>query len=203
MWALGVKEVWRVAEAARPGHPHDGLAAAAGGASSASSAARSSTRWARSMLTIGMVVGLDYRDAVAVGARPAAGAEDASADRGRSSRAASGSSGARRRSRRAGSSRCRAGCTRPGCCSCGDGAGLVNMPALKGIHYAIESGPARRRGGVARRCDGRRRRGTRRLRRGAALPRSSGATCARCATCARRSARGLLARRRRSPGSRR
>src|SRR5438477_1346352 len=28
----------------------------------------------------------------------------------------------------------------PGLLVCGDGAGMVNVPALKGIHYAIESG---------------------------------------------------------------
>ena len=28
----------------------------------------------------------------------------------------------------------------PGLLLCGDGAGFVNVPALKGIHYAIESG---------------------------------------------------------------
>src|SRR5881296_1307391 len=28
----------------------------------------------------------------------------------------------------------------PGLLICGDGGGLVNVPALKGIHYAIESG---------------------------------------------------------------
>ena len=28
----------------------------------------------------------------------------------------------------------------PGLLLCGDGVGLVNVPALKGIHYAIESG---------------------------------------------------------------
>ena len=50
----------------------------------------------------------------------------------------------------------------PGLLICGDGAGLVNVPALKGIHYAIESGrlaaeaafaamqPARPRDGAAR-----------------------------------------------------
>ncbi len=42
--------------------------------------------------------------------------------------------------------------TRRGCCSCGEGAGLVNVPTLKGIHYAIESGQARGRGGVRARC---------------------------------------------------
>ena len=46
VWALGVKEVWKVAEAARPRHPHDGLAAARRARSTASSAAPSSTRWA-------------------------------------------------------------------------------------------------------------------------------------------------------------
>src|ERR1700691_606686 len=28
----------------------------------------------------------------------------------------------------------------PGLLLCGDGAGMVNIPALKGVHYAIESG---------------------------------------------------------------
>ena len=28
----------------------------------------------------------------------------------------------------------------PGLVLCGDGAGFVNVPALKGIHYAVESG---------------------------------------------------------------
>ena len=51
----------------------------------------------------------------------------------------------------------------PGLLLCGDGAGFVNVPALKGIHYAIESGrlaaeaacaraPARRVGRPARRA---------------------------------------------------
>ena len=34
----------------------------------------------------------------------------------------------------------------PGLVLCGDGAGFVNVPALKGIHYAVEIGHARRRG---------------------------------------------------------
>ena len=59
----------------------------------------------------------------AVGARPAAGAEDAPADPARSSRAASASSGARRRSPRAASSRCRARSTRRGCCSAATASG--------------------------------------------------------------------------------
>ena len=76
----------------------------------------------------------------ALGARPAAGAEDAPEDpqdpRGRRA----GASGARRRSRAAASTRCRASCTRPGCCSAATASGMVNMPRLKGVHYAIESG---------------------------------------------------------------
>ena len=32
----------------------------------------------------------------------------------------------------------------PGMVICGDAGGMVNVPKLKGIHYAIESGPARR-----------------------------------------------------------
>ena len=35
---------------------------------------------------------------------------------------------------------CRRSCTPPGLLLCGDGVGFVNVPALKGIHYAIESG---------------------------------------------------------------
>ena len=46
VWRLGVKEVWRVARAARPRHPHAGLAVPGTGASIARSAAASSTRWA-------------------------------------------------------------------------------------------------------------------------------------------------------------
>ena len=106
VWALGVKEVWEVAQAARPGHPHDGLAAAAAG-STASSAAASSTRWATTCVTLGIVVGLDYTRRDALRPRPAPGAEDAPARAARSSRAASASPGARRRSPRAAS--CAAG----------------------------------------------------------------------------------------------
>src|SRR5581483_5137029 len=31
-------------------------------------------------------------------------------------------------------------CSAPGLLLCGDGAGFVNVPALKGVHYAVESG---------------------------------------------------------------
>ena len=33
----------------------------------------------------------------------------------------------------------------PGMVICGDAGGMVNVPRLKGIHYAIHSGDARRR----------------------------------------------------------
>ena len=53
--------------------------------------------------------------------------------------AASASPGARRRSPRAATGRCPR-CTRPAWSSAGDAGGMVNVPKLKGIHYAIESG---------------------------------------------------------------
>ena len=55
--------------------------------------------------------------------RPPAGAEDATSSCGRSSRAASGSNGGRRRSRKAASSRSRGSCMRQGCSSAGTGPG--------------------------------------------------------------------------------
>ena len=57
----------------------------------------------------------------------------------RSSKTASASPGARRRSPRAATGRCPS-CTRPAWSSAGDAGGMVNVPKLKGIHYAIESG---------------------------------------------------------------
>ena len=61
VWALGVKEVWKVAKAARPHHPHDGLAAAPG-AKYREFGGSFIYPMGDDMLTIGMVVGLDYRD---------------------------------------------------------------------------------------------------------------------------------------------
>ena len=80
----------------------------------------------------------------------------------------------------------------PGLLLAGEGAGLVNVPTLKGIHYAIESGimaaeaafRSLQRGRVA---DAPRR--LRLLRRGAARRATSSTTCTRCGTCARRSTR--------------
>ena len=137
-WALGVKEVWKVPRPLREvihtmGWP-----------------LRSGSRYrefggsfiypmGEDMLTIGMVVGLDYRDAelsvhdllqelkthprirplLEGGERVAWGAKTIP------------EGGLVALPRRF---------SAPGLLLAGDGAGLVNVPALKGVHYAIESG---------------------------------------------------------------
>ncbi len=138
VWALGVKEVWKVA---RPldrvvhtmGWPLRGAAKYRefGGSFIYPMGA--------DMLTIGMVVGLDYRDAnlsvhdllqelkthphirprLEGGERIAWGAKTIP------------EGGFLSLPKRLHA---------PGLLICGDGAGMVNVPALKGIHYAIESG---------------------------------------------------------------
>jgi len=138
VWALGVKEVWKVAK------PLDRVIHTMGWP------LRPQARYrefggsfiyplGQDMVTIGMVVGLDYRDAaVSVhdllqelkthplvrrilegGERIAWGAKTIPEG---------GFVSLPRRLHA------------PGLLICGDGAGLVNVPALKGIHYAIESG---------------------------------------------------------------
>jgi len=138
VWALGVKEVWRVQRPLRRvihtmGWP-----------------LRAAARYREfggsfiyplgdDLVTVGMVVGLDYRDAalsvhdllqelkthglvrriLAGGERVAWGAKTIP----------EGGFLSIPRPLHA-----------PGLLLCGDGAGLVNVPALKGIHYAIESG---------------------------------------------------------------
>jgi electron-transferring-flavoprotein dehydrogenase len=137
VWELGVKEVWKVAKPLRNvvhtmGWP-----------------LRSAARYrefggsfvypmGEDMLTIGMVVGLDYRDAelsvhdllqelkthpkirklLEGGERVAWGAKTIP----------SGGFDSLPRLHA------------PGLLLCGDGAGMVNIPRLKGVHYAIESG---------------------------------------------------------------
>jgi electron-transferring-flavoprotein dehydrogenase len=138
VWALGVKEVWKVARPLRRvihtmGWP-----------------LRPSPRWREfggsfiypmgdEMLTLGMVVGLDYRDAelsvhdllqefkthpkirrlLEGGERVQWGAKTIP---------------------EGGFLSLPQKLNAPGLLLCGDGAGMVNVPALKGIHYAIESG---------------------------------------------------------------
>ena len=139
VWALGVKEVWKVAK------PLDRVIHTMGWP----------LRGAREVPRVRRLVRLpDGRGHAhdrhgrrarlprrrAVRARPAPGAEDAPEDPRSCCAAASGSRGARRRFPRAAGTRCRRSCTRPGSCSPATRAGTVNVPALKGIHYAVESG---------------------------------------------------------------
>ena len=138
VWALGVKEVWRVPKPLRKvihtmGWP-----------------LRSRKRYrefggsfiypmGEDMVTLGMVVGLDYRDVslsvhdllqelkthprvrkiLAGGERIAWGAKTIP---------------------EGGYHSLPSKLHAPGLVLCGDGAGFVNVPALKGIHYAVESG---------------------------------------------------------------
>ena len=103
------------------------------------------------------------------------------------------SAGAPRRSPRAASGRCPRACRRPGAVICGDAAGFVNVPKLKGVHYAMRSRHAGRRDDL-RGAQARRGRPRRRPARSACTtPRCatarSGPTCTASATCARPSRR--------------
>jgi electron-transferring-flavoprotein dehydrogenase len=138
VWALGVKEVWKVAR------PLDRVIHTMGWPLRAAAKYREFGGsfiypMGGDMLTLGMVVGLDYRDAeLSVhdllqelkthpfvrrlfegGERVAWGAKTIP------------EGGLLSTPKRLHA---------PGLLICGDGAGLVNVPALKGIHYAIESG---------------------------------------------------------------
>jgi electron-transferring-flavoprotein dehydrogenase len=138
VWALGVKEVWRVPQPLRRvihtmGWP------LRGGRKFREFGGSFVYPMGDDLITIGLVVGLDYRDVelsphdllqelkthprmrriLAGGERVAWGAKTIP----------EGGYVAVPRKLHA-----------PGLMICGDGAGLVNVPALKGIHYAIESG---------------------------------------------------------------
>ena len=138
MWALGVKEVWKVAKPLREvvhtmGWP------LRGGRKFREFGGSFIYPMGDDMVTVGMVVGLDYRDAelsvhdllqelkthprvqkiLAGGERVQWGAKTIP----------EGGFVALPKKLHA-----------PGLLMCGDGVGLVNVPALKGIHYAIESG---------------------------------------------------------------
>jgi len=138
VWALGVKEVWRVAK------PLDRVIHTMGWPLRPSAKYREFGGsfiypMGDDMVTLGMVVGLDYRDTelsvhdllqelkthplvrklLGGGERLAWGAKTIP----------EGGFLALPKRFHA-----------PGVLICGDGAGLVNVPALKGIHYAIESG---------------------------------------------------------------
>ena len=138
VWALGVKEVWKVAKPLREvvhtmGWP------LRGGRKFREFGGSFIYPMGDDMVTVGMVVGLDYRDAelsvhdllqelkthprvqkiLAGGERVQWGAKTIP----------EGGFVALPKKLHA-----------PGLLMCGDGVGFVNVPALKGIHYAIESG---------------------------------------------------------------
>src|SRR5438094_9624925 len=138
VWALGVKEVWKIKR------PLDRVIHTMGwplrpGAKYREFGGSFIYPLGEDMLTLGMVVGLDYRDVelsvhdllqelkthpllrglLDGGERVAWGAKTMP----------EGGFLALPRRLHA-----------PGLLICGDGAGLVNVPALKGIHYAVESG---------------------------------------------------------------
>jgi electron-transferring-flavoprotein dehydrogenase len=138
VWALGVKEVWKVAK------PLERVIHTMGwplrpGAKFREFGGSFIYPMGDDMITLGMVVGLDYRDVelsvhdllqelkthplvrklLEGGERVAWGAKTIP------------EGGFLSLPRRLHA---------PGLLICGDGAGLVNVPALKGIHYAVESG---------------------------------------------------------------
>jgi len=138
VWALGVKEVWKVARPLRRIVHTMGWPLRAG-AKYREFGGSFIYPMGDDMLTLGMVVGLDYRDAelsvhdvlqelkthrlvrrmLEGGERVGWGAKTIP----------EGGFVALPRRLHA-----------PGLLFCGDGAGMVNVPALKGIHYAVESG---------------------------------------------------------------
>jgi electron-transferring-flavoprotein dehydrogenase len=138
VWALGVKEIWKIAR------PLDRVIHTMGWPLRAAAKYREFGGsfiypMGSDMVTVGMVVGLDYRDVelsvhdllqelkthplvrklLDGGERVAWGAKTIPEG---------GFVSLPRRLHA------------PGLLICGDGAGMVNVPALKGIHYAIESG---------------------------------------------------------------
>ena len=138
VWALGVKEVWKVARPLRRVIHTMGWPLRAG-AKYREFGGSFIYPMGEDMVTLGMVVGLDHRDAelsvhdllqelkthpkvrriLDGGERVAWGAKTIP------------EGGLLSLPKRLHA---------PGVLLCGDGAGLVNVPALKGIHYAIESG---------------------------------------------------------------
>jgi electron-transferring-flavoprotein dehydrogenase len=138
VWALGVKEVWKVPKPLRRVIHTMGWPLRSG-ATYREFGGSFIYPMGEDMVTVGMVVGLDYRDVelsvhdllqelkthrlvrkiLDGGERVAWGAKTIP----------EGGFLALPRRLHA-----------PGVLLCGDGAGLVNVPALKGIHYAVESG---------------------------------------------------------------
>jgi electron-transferring-flavoprotein dehydrogenase len=138
VWALGVKEVWQVAR------PLDRVIHTLGWPLRAAAKYREFGGsfiypMGDDMVTLGMVVGLDYRDTELsvhdllqeLKTHPFVGKLLEGGERvawGAKTIPEGGFLSLPKRLHA------------PGLLICGDGAGLVNVPALKGIHYAIESG---------------------------------------------------------------
>jgi electron-transferring-flavoprotein dehydrogenase len=138
VWALGVKEVWRVAK------PLDRVIHTMGWPLRAAAKFREFGGsfiypMGEEMVSIGMVVGLDYRDAelsvhdllqeLKTHPRVRRILEDGERlEWGAKTIPEGGFLSLPKR------------LNAPGLLLCGDGAGFVNVPALKGIHYAVESG---------------------------------------------------------------
>jgi electron-transferring-flavoprotein dehydrogenase len=138
VWALGVKEVWQVAK------PLDRVIHTMGwplrsGAKYREFGGSFVYPMGEDMVTIGMVVGLDYRDTELsvhdllqeLKTHPKVHKilrEGERLEWGAKTIPEGGYLSLPRR------------LNAPGLLLCGDGAGFVNVPALKGIHYAVESG---------------------------------------------------------------
>jgi electron-transferring-flavoprotein dehydrogenase len=138
VWALGVKEVWRVAD------PLDRVIHTMGWPLRAAAKYREFGGsfiypMGPEMVTLGMVVGLDYRDAEL-------SVHDLLQELKTHPRIRRILEGGERLEWGAktipegGYLSLPKRLNAPGLLLCGDGAGFVNVPALKGIHYAIESG---------------------------------------------------------------
>jgi electron-transferring-flavoprotein dehydrogenase len=138
VWALGVKEVWKVAK------PLDRVIHTMGwplraGAKYREFGGSFVYPMGEDMVTLGMVVGLDYRDAELSVHDLLQELKTHSLVRGLlegGERVAWGAKTIPEGGFVSLPKRLHA----PGLLICGDGAGLVNVPALKGIHYAVESG---------------------------------------------------------------
>jgi len=92
------------------------------------------------MLTIGMVVGLDYRDVELSAHDLLQELKTTSEDPEAARRRRSASSGGAKTIPSGGFHSLPKQLHAPGLLMCGDGVGMVNIARLKGIHYAIESG---------------------------------------------------------------
>ena len=135
IFALGVKELWEVKRPLERGDPHARLAAARPTPSAAASCTRSARRRWRSAWSSGSTTTTPASTCTSC-------CSGSSCIRcsGSSSRAASCSSGAPRRFPRAGTTRCPQRRSGDGVLFVGDTAGYVDVPSLKGIHYAMQSG---------------------------------------------------------------